>query len=182
MLRRADNVGVTFSPGWLTGKGWLVLAIGKRQRYRVVKVHKDEFARTHALQRRTPVRVAKVEQRTDWQYQDRFYWDNDDLTAEQVHALLVTRHQRQSQQIDRAQAMVAMGAAPRSSQRRGIADDVKQFVWMRDGGACRHCASVIELQFDHVIPVSMGGSSEAENLQVLCGPCNRRKAAGLTVR
>ncbi|MCR6491541.1 HNH endonuclease [Cellulomonas sp. P24] len=61
-------------------------------------------------------------------------------------------------------------------------DDVKQFVWNRDGGRCRHCGAVYELQFDHVIPVAMGGSSVPENLQVLCGPCNRSKAAGLTVR
>ncbi|RSM87100.1 hypothetical protein DMH25_42665 [Streptomyces sp. WAC 01325] len=37
------------------------------------------------------------------------------------------------------------------------------------------------MQFDHVIPVAMGGSSGADNLQVLCGPCNRSKGAGLTM-
>jgi 5-methylcytosine-specific restriction endonuclease McrA len=63
-----------------------------------------------------------------------------------------------------------------------ISDDVKQLVWTRDGGRCRNCGSTVELQFDHVIPVSMGGNSEPDNLQILCGPCNRRKGPGITVR
>src|SRR5262249_38150822 len=42
------------------------------------------------------------------------------------------------------------------------------------------CGATNELQFDHVIPVALGGGSSADNLQLLCGPCNRRKGAGLT--
>jgi 5-methylcytosine-specific restriction endonuclease McrA len=45
-----------------------------------------------------------------------------------------------------------------------------------------HCGAQTELQYDHIIPVVMGGSSNQENLQVLCGPCSRRKSAGLTIR
>ena len=78
--------------------------------------------------------------------------------------------------------MVAFGQQPTSSARPTIPDDVKQYVWVRDGGACVHCGSKSELQYDHIIPVAMGGSHEQENLQLLCGPCNRRKSAGLTIR
>ena len=76
-----------------------------------------------------------------------------------------------------------MGSEVRHEAPRGaIPDDVKHLVWQRDGGACRSCGATLELQFDHVIPVSMGGASTPENLQILCGPCNRRKGASLTVR
>ena len=131
-----------------------------------------------------PLYLAKIGERTYWQFQNRFYSDNEDLDGAAVHALLVTRQQRQAQRIDRAQQIVAMGSQPREEVvvRGAIPDDVKHLVWQRDGGRCRSCGSTVELQFDHVIPVSMGRASTPENLQVLCGPCNRRKGASLTVR
>jgi 5-methylcytosine-specific restriction endonuclease McrA len=181
MIRRAENVCLAHSPGLFTGKGWLTIIVGRRA-HRIAKVHKDEVARAEATSATWPVRCARLGDRTYYKFQGKFYWDNDDLSPDQVYALLVTRQQRQAQRIDRAQAMVTIGAQRRPVERGVIPDDVKQFVWMRDGGACRHCGSTVELQFDHIIPVSMGGSSEPENLQILCGPCNRRKGASLTVR
>jgi hypothetical protein len=120
--------------------------------------------------------------RVYWNFVDRWWWDNDGLDASQVHALLVTKMQREQGRIERAQAMVAMGQAPQPSVRGSIPDDVKQFVWTRDEGRCRNCVAQTELQFDHIIPVALGGATVADNLQILCGPCNRRKSAGLTVR
>ena len=119
-----------------------------------------------------------------WHFQDRFYSENDGLTADQVYALLLTRQQREQRRIDRAQAIVSMGLQRQEQAHRRdvIPDDVKQLVWMRDGGRCRNCGAQTELQFDHIIPVAMGGSSDQANLQILCGPCNRRKSAGLTMR
>ncbi|QDG90898.1 HNH endonuclease [Pseudarthrobacter sp. NIBRBAC000502770] len=76
-----------------------------------------------------------------------------------------------------------MRYAPRlATGRKAIPDDVKVFVMQRDAGSCRACGATTELQFDHIIPIAMGGSNEAQNLQILCGPCNRSKSAGLTVR
>jgi hypothetical protein len=153
-----------------------------RLSYRVAKMHKDVFAKSYAQQRHFPIQVARVGDRVYWHFQDKFYWDNDGLNANEVHALLVTKQQRERQKIDRAQAIVATGLQPTSNNRTYIPDDVKQFVWARDGGRCRNCGQSGELQFDHIIPTSMGGASVAENLQILCGPCNRRKGAGLTLR
>jgi len=123
--------------------------------------------------------VLTVGQRCLWHFQDRFYWDSDGLNADEVCALLVTRQQRERQRVERAQAIVAYGSLPHQVSRSAIPDDLKQLVWLRDGGRCRGCGSTVELQFDHIVPLSIGGASSAENLQLLCGPCNRRKGAGL---
>jgi 5-methylcytosine-specific restriction endonuclease McrA len=182
LLRRAENVDLSHTAGIFTGKGWLVLTIGRRT-YRLARVHRDDVAASETQQQKYPCRIARIGERTYWKFQNRFYWENDDLTPEQVHALLVTRQQREAQRIDRAQQTVAMGMAPRPPKQRGaIPDDVKHLVWTRDRGRCRACGSTVELQFDHIIPVAMGGSSSPENLQILCGPCNRRKGASITVR
>lgn len=61
-------------------------------------------------------------------------------------------------------------------RREAIPDDVKLVVWSRDGGACVLCGSKDKLHFDHIIPFAKGGSDIAENIQILCEPCNLRKS------
>jgi Holliday junction DNA helicase RuvB len=65
------------------------------------------------------------------------------------------------------------------SGRRSIPDDIKVFVWQRDGGRCAKCGSQENLEYDHIIPVSKGGSNTARNIQLLCEKCNRSKSAGI---
>lgn len=184
MLRRIDNMTVSFVPKlFRKRKGRLGVTIGRKW-YSVKKVSRAHYQAQLLAQRSFPVHVVRIDGRTYWQFQERFYWENDGLDARQVHALVVTQQQREQGRVERAQAMVATGLAPQNQKRRRdvIPDDVKQMVWLRDGGRCRHCGATSELQFDHVIPFALGGASGPENLQVLCGPCNRRKSAGLTVR
>ncbi|MFF2556678.1 HNH endonuclease [Nocardia sp. NPDC058058] len=126
-----------------------------------------------------PVLVATIGDRAYWLFNGKWFWDNDSMTPDQVYAMLITREQRRQAQINRAQATVAMSQSPTPTVRGAIPDDVKHLVWTRDQGCCRKCGSNVELQFDHVIPVSMGGASTPENLQILCGPCNRRKGASI---
>ncbi|QIZ39293.1 HNH endonuclease [Saccharopolyspora sp. ASAGF58] len=52
-------------------------------------------------------------------------------------------------------------------------------VFQRDGGRCVQCGTGFEIQYDHIIPVALGGSSTEENLQLLCAQCNQSKGANL---
>ncbi len=45
---------------------------------------------------------------------------------------------------------------------------------------CLCCGRHRKLTADHVIPVSKGGTSNIDNIQPLCGPCNSKKNAGTT--
>jgi len=62
-------------------------------------------------------------------------------------------------------------------KRETIPQDVKDKVWQRDNGKCVECDSKENLEFDHIIPFSKGGSSTYRNIQLLCEPCNRKKHA-----
>jgi hypothetical protein len=67
--------------------------------------------------------------------------------------------------------------APAARSNRSIPQDVKIAVAVRDEGLCRHCGtSAGPMQYDHVIPFSMGGDNSVENIQLLCRRCNRAKS------
>jgi 5-methylcytosine-specific restriction endonuclease McrA len=50
-------------------------------------------------------------------------------------------------------------------------------VSVRDQGKCVQCGSTEDLHFDHKVPWSRGGTNTVNNIQLLCGTCNRRKGA-----
>lgn len=62
------------------------------------------------------------------------------------------------------------------SQSRYISVTTKKIVFTRDGGICKCCGSSSNLEYDHIVPYSCGGSSNHSNIQLLCQKCNRSKS------
>jgi len=70
---------------------------------------------------------------------------------------------------------------------RGISKATRLLVWKRDGGQCvyrdaysgRKCVAISFLQFDHIVPRSLGGSDTHENLRLLCREHNLLAAADI---
>lgn len=113
-----------------------------------------------------------------WEYRSEIYSTRESLEPADVIALVHARQRDMQRTLARAHTLMAMDD-PVAMRRETIPDDVKIFVWKRDEGRCVRCQSNLELEFDHIIPLAMGGSNSARNLQLLCGPCNRSKGAGL---
>jgi len=63
---------------------------------------------------------------------------------------------------------------------RHILASVRVSVLHRDGYKCVFCgrrAKQVQLEVDHIVPFSKGGSNDSRNLQTLCIDCNRGKGA-----
>jgi 5-methylcytosine-specific restriction endonuclease McrA len=60
--------------------------------------------------------------------------------------------------------------------RDAIPSAIRREVWRRDEGKCKKCGSRVNLEYDHIIPVSRGGSNTARNIELLCETCNRSKS------
>lgn len=57
-----------------------------------------------------------------------------------------------------------------------IPENIRIEVWRRDGGKCARCGSREKLEYDHIVPISKGGSNTARNIELLCEKCNRSKS------
>jgi hypothetical protein len=69
------------------------------------------------------------------------------------------------------------GCARVVSKRRAISLAKRFLVIKRDRYRCRICnRSGVELEVDHIVPVSQGGSDRLDNLQTACQDCNRGKS------
>ena len=143
----------------------------------------EHVTREHylSLLQKNPVEIMSSSDQTYFWIDNSFYEADSSLTFEQAVALARESVLKKARKLQRAVEVTQTRELGTRLPREGISDVVKHHIWIRDKGRCVNCESPTELQYDHVIPLAMGGSNEPGNLQLLCAACNRRKGANLTV-
>lgn len=114
-----------------------------------------------------------------YEYEGIFYLSEIKLSGSEAATMISDERNRKKEklwrEVDRVKAKVESEAGKRES----ISEKVQLQVWNRDKGQCVKCGSNEKLEFDHIIPVSKGGSNTARNIQLLCEVCNRAKGGNI---
>ena len=144
-----------------------------------VRIPTEHFTRAAQSRHSVPVKIAAGQTRSWWWFEDAFFWESGGYSPQDVLALVRDRQRRDQQRLDRAHTMLNAEQVAPAKRRGPIPRDVRRLVFERDGGRCVECGSNFDLQYDHIIPVALGGATSIDNLQLLCGPCNREKSANV---
>jgi hypothetical protein len=115
-------------------------------------------------------------------YQNNWYYTFDDINIQDAIVLVEATYkydkEKLQREVEQAKGILSAETVVREDSRI-ISDSVKTFVWNRDGGRCVQCGSQKNIEFDHIIPFSKGGSNTARNIQILCQDCNRKKGTNI---
>lgn len=109
-------------------------------------------------------------------YQNCLYKVTGPLTHDQKSLLVLEAFDGERRRFERLQNKFS-GGVDKKYSRTPIPERTRIEVWRRDGGACAKCGSRERLEYDHIIPVSKGGSNTGRNIELLCESCNRAKQA-----
>lgn len=85
MLHGVDGARLSYYPGALTGRGWLVFILDGRALFaRSRKVHKREYVAMAHQQQVLPLYIMTVRGLNYWLFQDRFYSVSDWLEPAEI--------------------------------------------------------------------------------------------------
>lgn len=114
-------------------------------------------------------------------FHDYLYQVSGPYTEDEFRLLVVDEFDRERRMFERLQSRYVDGTdSVVSAERERIPERTRIFVWRRDGGKCSRCGSRDRIEFDHIVPVSKGGSNTARNIELLCESCNRIKRDHVT--
>lgn len=62
---------------------------------------------------------------------------------------------------------------------RYVSAETRAAILARDNSQCVACGATNDIEIDHIVPISRGGTGDPSNLQAMCRSCNRRKRSTL---
>lgn len=114
-----------------------------------------------------------------WIFKRIVYEVTGTYTTDQVRLLVFDEFDKERRHFEKLKKRYESEEEDEVYKRALIPEAVRIEVWRRDGGKCVNCGSRENLEYDHIIPVSKGGSNTARNIELLCEKCNRSKGANI---
>jgi len=109
-------------------------------------------------------------------YRDNIYRLDREYSENEILLLIMDYEDKERRKFERLRKNFELTQEiEREPRRESIPEEVRIAVWRRDGGKCARCGSREKLEYDHIIPVSRGGSNTVRNIELLCESCNRKK-------
>lgn len=108
----------------------------------------------------------------------------DVVFLQQFNAMLADYIERYGGYCDGGEQFTKRGRLKRVA----VPQFVKDVIYHRDRGRCRSCKKAIDRilspqdreRYDHIHPLALHGPNDIANLQLLCPPCNEKKAGDAT--
>ena len=176
LMLRKDNKRKFVKTGW-----WIFTQYIFSNGNSTVTYSDDDYKRCLENQNKAPtlVMIDESSNKRWWMYKNEFYWEDENYSKKEVNALIFEREHKKKKKINKAISLMSQEKIPNKNKREIVPEDVRLYVWNRDGGRCVKCGSQKKIEYDHIIPVSKGGSNTARNIQILCEECNRSKGDSL---
>lgn len=112
-----------------------------------------------------------------WVFKGHGYKVKGFYTDDEVKLLILEDFDKERRYFEKLKAKFNQSINEKPSlERPRIPESVRVEVWRRDSGKCARCGSRERLEYDHIVPISRGGSNTARNIELLCEKCNRSKS------
>ena len=127
---------------------------------------------------KVPIKLSFLNSDTDWIFKEIHYSVDAPYTDDQIKLLILDEFDKERRKFERLKKKFESPESVEASRSRPrLPESVRIEVWRRDGGKCAKCGSRENLEYDHIVPVSKGGSNTTRNIELLCETCNRSKGS-----
>lgn len=106
-----------------------------------------------------------------------YRWKSDSFSAADISTIIKRLNNKRGNFYNDRQIWDAISRVERGR----VSNKMRFSIYERDGYKCRHCGingrfnKSVQLEIDHIIPISKGGKTTYDNLQTLCHRCNMEK-------
>jgi hypothetical protein len=136
----------------------------------------EDIRRVKKLSKDEPVELDFLGLFSHWVFKGIHYYTEGPYTHDEFKLLILDEFDKERKKFESLRQKFGSAEGIESSKSRPrIPEQVRIEVWRRDSGKCARCGSRENLEYDHIVPISRGGSNTARNIELLCEKCNRTK-------